>query len=333
MFEFDALWAFALLPAPLVVWWLLPPYKDQQEFVRVPFFEQLAGAVGARPAKGGVLLRRNILQKLIAPIVWIFTVVALARPQYVEPPIEKIESARDLMLAVDLSGSMDRRDMFDAEGNRVPISRLDMVKQVLDDFIERREGDRIGVIVFGTEAFLQAPFTLDHDLVRILLGQVEPRMAGPQTMMGDAIGLAIKVFEGSEAEDRVLILLTDGNDTGSRVPPRKAAGIAAQHDVTVHTVAVGDPSAVGEAQMDLETLEAIATSTGGSSFAADDREQLEAIYQRIDALTPEDIETISYRPTRPLFHWPLGIVVGLVLVYHFVMGLGALFESFRKRHA
>ena len=331
MFEFDALWAFALLPAPLLVWWLLPPYKEQQQSVRVPFFEQLAGAIGARPAKGGVLLRRNILQKLVAPIVWMLTVVALARPQYVEPPIEKIESARDLMLAVDLSGSMDTRDMFDEERNR--INRLDMVKQVLDDFIARREADRIGVIVFGTEAFLQAPFTLDHDLVRILLDQVEPRMAGPQTMLCDAIGLAIKVFEGSEAEDRVLILLTDGNDTGSRVPPLKAAEIAAQNDVTVHTVAVGDPRAVGEAQMDLETLEAIATSTGGSSFAADDREQLEGIYQQIDALTPEDIETMSYRPTRPLFHWPLGIVVALVLVYHFIMGLDALFQSFRKHHA
>lgn len=331
MFEFDALWAFALLPAPLLAWWLLPPYKEQQESVRVPFFEQLAGAIGATPAKGGVLLRRNILQKLVAPVVWTLTVVALARPQYVEPPIEKIESARDLMLAVDLSGSMDTRDMFDEDGNR--INRLDMVKQVLEDFIERREADRIGVIVFGTEAFLQAPFTLDHDLVLILLDQVEPRMAGPQTMLGDAIGLAIKVFEGSEAEDRVLILLTDGNDTGSRVPPRKAAEIAARNDVTIHTVAVGDPRAVGEAQMDLETLEAIAMSTGGSSFAADDREQLEGIYQQIDALTPEDIETISYRPIRPLFYWPLGIVVALVLAYHFIMGVDALFQRFRKRHA
>lgn len=289
------------------------------------------GGVARNGAKGGVLLRRNILQKLIAPIVWVLTVVALARPQFVEPPIEKMESARDLMLAVDLSGSMDTRDMFDGEGNR--INRLDMVKQVLDDFIERREGDRIGVIVFGTEAFLQAPFTQDHELVRILLDQVEPRMAGPQTMLGDAIGLAIKVFEGSEAEDRVLILLTDGNDTGSRVPPKKAAEIAAQHDVTVHTVAVGDPRAVGEAEMDLETLQVIATSTGGGSFAADDREQLEGIYKQIDALTPEQIETISYRPTRPLFHWSLGIVVALVLVYHFIMGLRALFQSFRERHA
>jgi Ca-activated chloride channel family protein len=331
MFEFDFLWAFTLLPAPLLVWWLLPPYKAQQESVRVPFFEQLSAAIGLEPARGGVLLRRNLLQKLLAPLVWVLAVLALARPQFIEPPIEKIESARDLMLAVDLSGSMDTRDMFDADGNRV--RRLDMVKLVLDDFVSRRAGDRIGVIVFGTEAFLQAPFTQDHDLVRTLLDQVEPRMAGPQTMLGDAIGLTIKVFEASEAEDRVLILLTDGNDTGSKVPPKKAAEIAAQNDVTVHTIAVGDPRAVGEAQMDIDALRVIADTTGGSIFAANDREQLEDIYRQIDALTPEEIATTSYRPTRPLFHWPLGILVALVLFYHLLMGMGAALRHSRARHA
>lgn len=331
MFEFDFLWAFTFLPAPLLIWWLLPPYKAQQESVRVPFFEQLSAAIGLEPARGGVLLRRNLLQKLLAPLVWVLAVVALARPQFIEPPIEKIESARDLMLAVDLSGSMDTRDMFDADGNRV--RRLDMVKLVLDDFVSRRAGDRIGVIVFGTEAFLQAPFTQDHDLVRTLLDQVEPRMAGPQTMLGDAIGLTIKVFEASEAEDRVLILLTDGNDTGSKVPPKKAAEIAAQNDVTVHTIAVGDPRAVGEAQMDIDALQVIADTTGGSFFAANDREQLEDIYRQIDALTPEEIATTSYRPTRPLFHWPLGILVALVLFYHLLMGMGAALRHARARHA
>ncbi len=331
MFEFDVPWAFALLPLPILVWWFFPPYREQQESVRVPLFEQAAAATGVTPTRGGVLARRNLLQKLLAPLVWAATVIALARPQYVEPPIEKTKSARDLMLAVDLSGSMDSSDMFDAAGNR--IRRIDVVKQVLDEFIARREGDRLGIIVFGNQAFLQAPFTRDHDLVRTLLEQVEPRMAGPQTMLGDAIGLTIKAFESSTARDRVLVLLTDGNDTGSKVPPRKAAEIASQHDVVVHTVAVGNPESVGEAAMDLETLEAIATSTGGAAFSAGDREELEEIYQRIDALTPEEIETLSYRPTRPLYHWPLAVPVSLVLLYHFLMALGTAFRSLRSRHA
>ncbi len=331
MFEFDLPWMFVLLPAPLLVWWLLPAYRERQESVRVPFFEKVAAVTGVEPSRGGVLLRRSILQGLIAPLVWVLIVTALARPQYVEPPIEKIESARDLMLAVDLSGSMDTPDMLDAEGQR--IQRLDAVKFVLDDFISRRKGDRLGVIVFGNQAFLQAPFTLDHDLVRALLKQTRPRLAGPQTMIGDAIGLTIKTFESSQAKDRVLVLLTDGNDSGSKVPPRKAADIAAGKDITIHTVAVGDPSSTGEAEMDLETLEAIANITGGTAFRADDREQLEEIYRRIDALTPIDIETVSYRPTRPLYHWPLGAAVVLTLLYHLIMGTWQVFRSIGARHA
>jgi Ca-activated chloride channel family protein len=331
VFEFDLPWAFALLPAPLLVWWLLPAYRERRESVRVPFFEGIATATGVAPRRGGVEAQRNVLQWIIAPLAWILVVAALAGPQYVEPPIERTEPVRDLMLALDLSGSMDTRDMSDPEGNR--IQRLDAVKLVLDDFITRREGDRLGIIVFGNQAFLQAPFTQDHDLVRQLLDRTRPRLAGPQTMIGDAIGLTIKTFEGSEVEDKVLVLLTDGNDSGSKVPPRKTAEIAADNDITIHTVAVGDPSSSGEGEMDLETLKAIADLTGGEAFRADDREQLEGIYRRIDELAPVEVETISYRPTRPLYHWPLGGALVLVLVYHLVMGAWQAVRLIGARHA
>lgn len=325
MFEFDYPWAFAALLLPLVAWRALPAYRERFESVRVPRFEQVAAATGQEPSRGGVLLRRNLFQWFVAPLVCLLLVAALARPQYVEPPIVKTESARDLMLAVDLSGSMETTDMTDANGNRV--SRLDAVKEVLDDFIDRREADRIGIVVFGTQAFVQTPFTTDHDLLRTLLDQVQPRLAGPQTMIGDAIGTAVKAFENSTARDKVAILLTDGNDTDSRVPPKKAADIAAGRDVTIYTVAVGDPTTVGEAQMDMDTLEAIASITGGAAFRAGDRDQLEGIYRQIDALTPEQIDSISYRPTRPLFHWPVGGALLLVLCYH--LGL-TLFDSIRR---
>jgi Ca-activated chloride channel family protein len=310
---------------------VLPPYREQVEAVRIPFFEPMASALGQTPRRGGAELRTNLLQKLLAPVGWVLIVTALARPQFVEPPIERIESARDLMLAVDLSGSMETPDMFDPDGNR--ITRLDAVKRVLGDFIERREADRIGVIVFGNQAFVQAPFTQDHDLVRSLLDQTEPRMAGPMTMLGDAIGLTIKTFEQSEARDRVLILLTDGNDTGSKVPPIKAAEIAGRNEVTVYPVAVGDPTGVGEAAMDMETLQGIADATGGRLFDASDREELEVVYAEIDALTPEEIETTSYRPTRPLYFWPLGAAVVLVFLYHVLMALRMSLKRTSERHA
>lgn len=331
MLEFDALWTFALLPVPFLVWWLLPAYREREASIRVPFFEGLASATGTTPSRGGVLLKRNLAQRVIAPLVWVLVVGALARPQLVEPPIERTESARDLMLAVDLSGSMDTRDMFDPGGTR--ITRLDAVKLVLDDFIARRAGDRIGIIVFGTQAFVQTPFTIDHELVRALLDQTRPAMAGQQTMIGDALGLTVKTFENSTAEDRVLVLLTDGNDTGSKISPRKAAEIVAASDITVHTVAVGDPGSVGEAEMDLETLEAIATTTGGVSFQAGDRDQLEEVYRQIDAMTPQEIETTSYRPTRPLFHWPLGAALLLVLAYHMGMAILTGLRQVRSSHA
>ncbi len=319
MLELHFPWMLVLLPGPLLVWWLLPPHRSSRTSVRVPFLEEIAEAVGATPAPGGLVARRNLVQKMVLPLVWVLLVVSAARPERVEPPITKVESTRDLMLAVDLSGSMSQRDLTDAQGNRA--RRMDVVKEVLDEFISRREGDRLGVIVFGTEAFVQTPFTLDHDLVRALLDQVEPRMPGPQTMIGDAIGLTIKVFEGSEAKDKVLILLTDGADTGSKVPPQRAAEIAAVEGITIHTVTVGDPTSTGAGRIDLEGLEAIARATGGSAFSASDREQLEGIYDEIDALTPEDVETISYRPTTPLYHWPMGGAIALVLLYHLAMSL------------
>jgi Ca-activated chloride channel family protein len=331
VFEFSLPWAFVLLPAPFLARWLLAPYRERRESVRVPFFERISAAAGVEPAKGGLLARRNVLQILFAPLVWLLVVTAVARPQFVEPPIEKIESTRDLLLVVDLSGSMATRDMHDPDGKL--IDRLQTVKLVLDDFIARREGDRIGLVVFGSQAFVQAPFTLDHELVRTMLAQTQPKMAGSQTMIGDAIGLAINVFENSEAKHGLGVLFTDANDSGSKVPPVKAAEIAADNGVTIHTVAAGDPASTGEGEMDMETLDEIARLTGGQSFRADDREQLESIYARIDELAPIEVETTSYRPTRPLFHWALGGAVSLVLLYHLIMAIGQAVGVGKERHA
>jgi len=321
MFELAHPWLLAALPLPMLAWRFLPAYQERESSVRVPFLEVVAEATGAEPRPGGVALRRNLLQIVLAPLIWCALVVALAGPQIVEPPIVKTESARDLMLAVDLSGSMDTRDMFDAEGEL--ITRMVATIEVIDAFVERREGDRIGMVVFGTDAFVQTPFTTDYDLIRAQLAQLQPGMAGPQTVIGDGIGLSIRAFEASQAQDKVLVLLTDGADTGSKVPPAKAAEIAAGAGITIHAVAMGDPAATGAAELDLETTEAIAAATGGASFLAEDRDALDEVYRQIDALTPEELETTSYRPTRPLFHWPLGFVLLGVLGYHFLMALGA----------
>jgi Ca-activated chloride channel family protein len=220
------------------------------------------------------------------------------------------------MLMVDLSQSMEARDFTDKNGNI--IDRLGAVKQVLNDFIEQRKGDRIGLILFGTKAYLQVPFTQDLDVARYLLNEAQTKMAGPQTMLGDAVGFAIKTFE---TDNRVTILLTDGNDTGSQVPPAKAAEIAAQKDIVIYTVAIGDPAAVGEQKLDEDVLKDIAKQTGGQFFRASDREGLVTIYATLDQLEPQEFDSRSYQPKYDLFPIPLAGIVILGLGYHLAMAL------------
>jgi Ca-activated chloride channel homolog len=317
MLQFEHPWFFLLLLVQPLVWWLSPPYKEQRDSLQIPYLQRLADLTRRTPSKGAVVLRRPWALLLLLPLWWALIVTALARPVWLADPIEKTESTRDLMLLVDLSGSMETEDFRDPKGKR--ISRLDAVKTVLGDFIERRKSDRLGLIVFGNEPYLQVPFTRDHEVVRTLLGQTKTKMAGPQTAIGDSIGLAIKLFESSKSEHRVAVLLTDGNDTGSKVPPRKAAEIASQRGITVHTVAVGDPTAAGEGKMDIEALQAISRATKGSFSRADDRAQLDTIYRKLDEIEPEKIKTLLYRPRYALFQWPLGAVIVTFLAYHLLM--------------
>ena len=232
---------------------------------------------------------------------------ALARPQWLSDPIVRELPMRDLLVALDLSGSMDTRDFTDASGQVT--DRLDAAQQVLDQFLSRRDGDRVGLVFFGSAAFVQAPFTEDLDVVRELLGEAQVRMLGPRTVLGDSIGVAIRLFEKSEVDERVMIVLTDGNDTGSLVPPVRAAEIARDNGVTVHTVAMGDPAAAGEQALDEETLRTVAETTGGGYFHAGDRVELEGVYRALDGLNPRQVESISYRPERELYFWPLGAAV------------------------
>lgn len=326
--SFDFPWAFLALPLPLVVWWLLPPHREATSAVRIPFFEETARAVRIEPTAGAVVPRATWVQRLLAPVSWLLVVAAMARPTLVQPPIEHVEPARDLLLAVDLSQSMEARDFVDPQGAHV--DRLTAVKTVIDEFIARRKTDRIGLIVFGQAAFPQAPLTLDHDGVRVLLGETRIGMAGPQTAIGDAIGIAIKMAEASTAPEHVLVLLTDGNDTASRLPPDKAASIARDKGITIHTVAIGDPAGSGEDKVDLEALERIATATGGRAFRAEDRAGLEAIYSTIDALAPDDAKHLEFRPRLELYWIPLGAAALGLVAYHALALLGVALRRLRR---
>jgi len=321
VYQLDYPWLLALLPLPILVWWLAPPYREETASIKLPFFSEVAKAVGIAPTPGAVVPRTNWLQKLLAPLCWALVVVALARPQYVEPPLQKIEPQRDLLLALDLSQSMDTRDFKDPSGKL--ITRLEAVRAVVADFVRRRDGDHIGLIVFGDAPYPQVPFTLDHKTVEAMIADTLPGMAGPRTALGDAIGLAIKLFEKSKVPEKVLVVLTDGNDTASKMPPDRAADIASQNHIRIHAVGIGDPAATGEEKLDSAALQKIAAATGGRYFFGQDQAQLAEIYATLDRITPANQTTLSWRPRRELFYYPLGAAVAALIAYHLVMWLAS----------
>lgn len=326
MFQFEFVSALILLPLPVLVFLLASEYKKDGTAVKVPFIARLAQTTGREPSKGDTVLLKNFFQKIMFVLCWCLIVIALARPVEILDPIVQKKSGRDLLLLVDLSGSMATPD-FNGENNE-PISRLEAVKEVIYEFVERRSNDRIGLAVFGNAAFPQVPFTLDHSLLNSLLAELQPAMAGPKTMIGDGIGLSLKMFEGSDSENKVVILLTDGNDTGSQMPVKKAASIAAQNAITVHTIAVGDPSTIGEAALDIDRLKEVSSVTNGRFFLALNRPELVQIYATLDKLENEKIETVSFNPRRPLFHYSL---VGLLLIVSLLAVISFMTAFTRKR--
>ncbi|MEM1224133.1 MAG: VWA domain-containing protein [Planctomycetota bacterium] len=312
-------WLLALLPLPLLVRTAVPPYKTPTASLRVPQWALVVEASGSQPTRGASIHRRSTWQVACFVVVWCLLVVALARPQSLEPPITRESPTRDLMLAIDLSGSMETQDFQNDAGKR--ITRLEAVQEVLDDFLTSRQGDRVGMIVFGSGAFVQIPFTQDINVCKQLVHETSVRMAGPKTALGDAIGLSITVFERSELDDKVLIVLTDGNDTGSRVPPAEAAKIAHDQGIVIHTIGVGDPEAAGEDAMDEEALRSVAEETGGTYFFAADRDELESVYGQLDSMSQRTIESVSFRPKRDRYAEVIAMALGVSVSYFITVGL------------
>ena len=308
MWQFDYPWLLLLLPLPWLGYRYLPEYREARSAVRVPFFDAISRAIDQAPHASGA--RHNHWQLMLNLLIWALLVVAVARPVLVEKPIEHQQPVRDLMLAIDISQSMQTTDFTDANGHK--IDRLSAVKQVVQDFIARRKGDRIGLILFGSGAYPQAPLTLDHASLSLLLEDTGIGMAGPNTALGDAIGLSLKLLDQAHEQQKVLILLTDGNDTSSAVPPARAASMAAAKGVVIHTIGIGDPNAEGEAQVNLGALQAIAKATGGQCFRAEDRDSLKQVYITLDRITAHQVNTLSHQPKRDLFWLPLAAAISLL---------------------
>jgi len=307
-------WVLLALPLPLLVQYLLPAARPQTaSALHLPFYQELAAL---ESGSGGATRPR----RLLAALAWGLLVLAAARPQWLGEPINLPISGRDLMLAVDVSGSMEQQDYV---LDRRRVSRLDVVKAVAGRFIERREGDRLGLILFGTHAYLQTPLTYDRGTVQALLGDSVIGLAGRGTAIGDAIALAIKRLREQPLDNRVLILLTDGTNTSGSLEPLEAAKLAAKARVRIYTIGIGGgPVGVRTpfgmlmqqaSDLDPATLEAIAKATGGRFFQATDTTQLEAVYAELDRLEPSVRDSRTFRPMQALFMWPAGAALILAL--------------------
>ncbi|WP_139685197.1 vWA domain-containing protein [Vibrio tasmaniensis] len=311
---------FFLLPLPLFVMRRAPPFQTKNTAIKVPFFTSVLCILAVSPNEGANELKPTRWQIRLLLLNWLMLITALAQPVLLGAVQSQQLFARDIMVVTDLSGSMAKTDFTDKNGTN--ISRLDAAKNVLAEFASQRQGDRLGLILFGDSAFIQTPFTTDQKVWLELLNQTDVGMAGQSTHLGDAIGLTLKAFKESnhkstaEPKDKVAIILTDGNDTGSHVPPIEAAKMAKQRGITLHVIAMGDPATAGEDAMDMTVIERIAEESGGQAFQALDSEELSQAYQTINELELTEFESQQFQPKQSIHHLFVGIalIVSLCLI-------------------
>ena len=333
MLQINWPWVLMLLPLPAAVYFGLPAKQTSREAaLRVPDIDDFK-----LPQKVGQRRLDFRWIRWLGLLAWCLAVVAASRPQWLGDPLSLNISGRDLMIAVDLSDSMRTAD-FEIDGRTV--DRLAATKAVAVEFIEQRKGDRLGLILFGSQAYLQTPLTFDLSTIEKLLLESAIGLAGERTAIGDAIGLALKRLDNSEQENRqennqVLILITDGANTAGEVTPIKAAQLAADRDLKIYTIGIGADEQIRatlfglqrvnpSAQLDEKLLKNIADLTGGRYFRARDTEELVKIYELLDQLEPVVSDEQTFRPISALFYWPLALALSLsalISVFRIRMGL------------
>jgi Ca-activated chloride channel family protein len=318
MYEFLWWWVFLLLPVPwLLRRWLKPAELETGIALKIPFLDDFQ--------QGNRLLARSmrsLVGLILGVLIWLLLLTAVARPVWIGDAVALPMSGRDLMLAVDLSGSMQEQDFI---LNGQVVDRLVATKAVAGEFIRKRTGDRIGMVLFGDQAYVQAPLTFDHQTVLQLLNEAAFGLAGERTAIGDAIGLALKRLQDSPEKNRVLILMTDGANTAGSVSPLEAAEMAAAAGLKIYTVGIGSESDAmrnvfgfqlmnPKADLDEVTLKSIAEKTGGEYFRARDTQEFQQIYAELDRLEPVEKDVQHWRPQQELFRWPLLLAFVLSLL-------------------
>ncbi|APC90927.1 MULTISPECIES: vWA domain-containing protein [Francisella] len=314
-------WFLVLLILPLLAYWLFPRAKqDKQLALKTPFFEQLHSQIGN--ASKYNFNRANYLKYLLS-VIWILLIISGSGIQWLGKPISLPQSGRDLIMAIDLSGSMAIQDMKKSNGQME--SRFDLVMRVANQFLDTRKGDRVGLILFGTRAYLQTPLTFDIATVKKMLDDASIALPGPQTAIGDAIGLAVKKLKKYPGDSKALILLTDGENNSGTLQPLQAAEIAKQYHIKIYTIGLGGGQMIVETtfgqrlintseDLDTTVLEKIAAMTGGKYFRAQNSSDLKKVYESIDKLEPIESDKTVVRPVTYLYPWSLGLALFLSFI-------------------
>jgi Ca-activated chloride channel family protein len=304
----QALW---LIPLPLLL--IFIPNKKNTETLFFPHAEKIQTIKSSPFSNNPLHLNKNIF---LWWIIWALLCISLARPIIIGEIITLPREGRNIMLAVDISGSMRERDMV-LESRRV--DRLTMVKAVVDEFIKQRKGDKLGLILFGTQAFVQSPLSYDLETVRTLLSESAIGLAGQNTAIGDAIGLTVKHMEKFKGE-KLLILLTDGQNTAGVTHPLTASQFAQNINMKIYTIGIGR-SSIYNRSIDIKMLNTIASKSGGQSFLVQNTAQLKHIYQKINKILPTQDENDIFRTTDQYYWIPLLsalILLTLSLIIRFI---------------
>jgi len=313
MFEFSYLWVFALLPLPLLVRYFLAPKQPAFTEVWIPLAEGLQTAKSDKT--------HPLFSAVIPWLIWLLLLAAVAKPVWLDEPIRVQQKSRDMILSLDLSGSMDEVDM---PLNGQTVNRLTLVKSIVKDFVGKRQGDRLGLILFADHAYLQTPLTFDLKTISTMVDETQIGLVGNRTAIGESIAMAIKRFVENKNEQRVLILLTDGANTAGTIKPIAAAQQAAKNNIKIYTIGIGADEMVKRsffgsqrvnpsADLDESTLTQIAKLTHGQYFRARNQADLEKIYDEINRLQPVNSDFLEFRPEKDLFFWPLSFAVLLLL--------------------
>ncbi len=326
-FEIAHIWIFWLLPLPLLIYWIFPALRMKSASLSMPNFKKIEEYTGVKPRKSALVKKRNLLNWLGLWVIWILILCTLASPQIVEEPELKVKTSRNFLVLADLSFSMAETDwVIDGKRSR----RWDAVKNVMHDFIGKREGDRMGLIFFGSSAYVQAPFTSDLNTVNQLLDEADVGMAGQMTNIGKAIVKGIEMFEQDTIKTKVMLLLTDGVDAGTDILPLDAADLAVKDSIQIYTIGIGDPAGRGS-DLDENTLMEISDMTNASYFRAIDAERLDQIYEELDALEPIEYEEEEFKPTTLLYYYPLGAALIVTISMIFFNSLISIFKIIRNR--